>query len=333
MAVIEQEAHNPPPPWWMVVGLFVIVFVGVTLLSALLSVLIYDVLIDSNNGVATLLLEKGPHKVMRRCMMVGVILFIPSFLRLIRWGGWRDSGWVHPDGSDGWVIRCKQCGLGLVVGFLTLGVVVAQMYVVGHRVVDASAWTPSLWIDLFFYVGVACTVALLEETAVRGILYRALARLWGAWPTALATSLLFAWLHFLKADPSVFGGTDGWGRVGAVVVSMFEGPSRTIAFWPRFLSLTMMGLVLCAVVQRTGTIWWAVGLHAAWVWIKKMNGALGDSVDGQAAGLWLGVRSDATDGYGTVLLLALLAIGLTSILRAPLVKARVDRTGNQVDES
>ena len=331
--MMGKKALNVPPPWWIVVSLFVMVFVGVTLLSALLSVLIYDVLIDSNSGIATLLLEKGPHKVMRRCMMVGAVLFIPSFLRLIRWGGWRDSGWVHPDGVDGWKIRCQQCGLGLLVGFFTLGVVVAQMYVTGHRVIDVSAWIPSVWVDLFFYIGVACTVALLEETAVRGILYRALARLWGAWPTALATSLLFAWLHFLKADPSVFDGTGVWDRVVAVVESMFEGPSRTIAFWPRFLSLTMMGLVLCAVVQRTGTIWWAVGLHAAWVWIKKINGALGDSVDGQAASVWLGVRSDATDGYGTVLLLALLAIGFVSLQRMPLAKVSSCCTSTQVDGS
>lgn len=306
-----------PPAWWIIVGLFTGVFTAVTLLSAVLSVLVYDGLVGSDHGLATWVLEKGPHKVMRRFMMLGVLIFIPSFLRLIRWGGREDIGWARIEPLDGGMSRRSQCGLGLLMGFVTLGSVVALMYRAGHRVVDVSAWTPGVLVEMFLYVLVALLIALIEETAVRGVLYRALARLWGFWPTALATSLLFAWVHFLKADPSAFEGVGIWDRTVAVILSMFDGPARTVAFWPRFLSLTAMGLALCVVVQRTGTVWWAVGLHGAWVWIKKVNGALGDSADGITAGPWLGVRSDATDGYVTVLLLLLLAASLSRMLRQP----------------
>ncbi len=75
-----------------------------------------------------------------------------------------------------------------------------------------------------------------EEFVFRGYSQFTLTTGMGFWPAAILLSIMFGALHL--------------GNVG-------EG-------WPGALSAGLIGFFFCFTLRRTGTIWFAVGLHAAW---------------------------------------------------------------------
>jgi|SRR6185295_6636987 len=76
----------------------------------------------------------------------------------------------------------------------------------------------------------------LEEWAVRGYVYRALKDRWPPWTAALVSSLLFSLLH--AANPGV----------SAVAL----------------LNIVLAGMVLAALVERSGSLWSATLAHGVW---------------------------------------------------------------------
>jgi membrane protease YdiL (CAAX protease family) len=76
----------------------------------------------------------------------------------------------------------------------------------------------------------------LEELTIRGYIYRTLKDRWRPWVSALASSILFALLHSLN-------------------------PNVTLV---ALLNIVLAGMVLAALVERTGSLWSATLAHGAW---------------------------------------------------------------------
>jgi uncharacterized protein len=83
---------------------------------------------------------------------------------------------------------------------------------------------------------VFCLVGIYEEFFFRGYLQFTLGSGMGFWPTALLLSLAFGAVHLRNP---------GEGPVGA-------------------LSVFLTGMFLCFTLRRTGTLWFAIGFHAAY---------------------------------------------------------------------
>lgn len=81
-------------------------------------------------------------------------------------------------------------------------------------------------------------VALFEESTLRGYLQFTLTRGMGFWWAALIFSFLFGFAHRTNSGESPVGLV----QAGAI------------------------GLVFCLSLWYTGSLWWAVGFHAAWDW-------------------------------------------------------------------
>jgi membrane protease YdiL (CAAX protease family) len=92
-----------------------------------------------------------------------------------------------------------------------------------------------LWAVAFLLVG------LFEEFLLRGYAQFTLTVGIGFWPAALLSSLVFASLHRNNPGESVFG----------------------------LCQIVLIGLFLCFTLWRTGTLWFAVGFHAAWDWAQS----------------------------------------------------------------
>ena len=92
-------------------------------------------------------------------------------------------------------------------------------------------------------------VALVEEFLLRGYAQFTLARGIGFWPAAVVLSLLFAGLHL--ANP-------GENRIG-------------------ILGIVVVGLFCCFTLLRTGSLWFALGLHASWDWAQSYFYGVPDS--------------------------------------------------------
>jgi membrane protease YdiL (CAAX protease family) len=107
-----------------------------------------------------------------------------------------------------------------------------------------AAWGyAALWAASFVVVG------LFEEFLFRGYAQFTLATGLGFWPAAVALSAAFGAIHLQNGGES---------RVGA-------------------LSVFVIGMFFCLTLRRTGNLWFAVGLHAAFDWGETFLFSVPDS--------------------------------------------------------
>src|SRR5216684_1885489 len=109
----------------------------------------------------------------------------------------------------------------------------------GVRIAKFAAF----WAVIFLLVG------LFEELLFRGYTQFTLTRGIGFWPAALALSCAFGLIHFRN------GGEQ----------------------WPGLLAAAAIGFFFCLTLRRTGSLWFAVGFHAAWDWGETFFYSVPDS--------------------------------------------------------
>jgi uncharacterized protein len=128
----------------------------------------------------------------------------------------------------------KQLGLGLVVGFLIMAVSVGIAAILGVYRIIGQGDTSRLIIELF-------TVALIpgftEELLFRGILFRWIEDFGGSWLALIVTSALFGLAHIMNPNAT-------WFSSFAIAVEA--------------------GLLLGGAYMVTRSLWFPMGLHAAW---------------------------------------------------------------------
>ena len=127
--------------------------------------------------------------------------------------------------------------IGAVIGFaaltlLLVGVHLGSGFYFGNLALGAKGilYFGAMWGLAFLIVGFA------EEFLFRGYALATLAEGIGFWPAAIVLSLVFGAIHL---------GNIGENPVGAV-------------------SAGLVGLLFCFSLRRSGNLWFAIGLHAAW---------------------------------------------------------------------
>jgi hypothetical protein len=109
------------------------------------------------------------------------------------------------------------------------------------------------------------TVAFIEETFFRGVLFTAVARTSSAAAAVIAPSLLYASLHFLGGKLRVPADEVSWIHGFEVLSKLFERYAQPLTFADSFLALAMLGVLFAMIRLRTGAIAACIGLHAAGV--------------------------------------------------------------------
>jgi len=113
-------------------------------------------------------------------------------------------------------------------------------------------------------LGTGLTVALIEETFLRGAMQTAITRESGATVAITLTSLVYAATHFFSrfridaADVNAGSGLD-------MLAGVFTSFAHPLAILDAFLCLTAVGVMLGMVRALTGNIAACIGLHAGWV--------------------------------------------------------------------
>lgn len=126
---------------------------------------------------------------------------------------------------------------GLAVGVVMAGLVAIGMIALGGMQVHGLALAGNaLLLFTLAWIGTNILVGLAEEMWFRGYFLRALWRSIGFWPASIVIASLFAALHY------------------------FEKPQENI--WD-VITLIAFSLLCTYSVLKTGTLWFAVGLHAA----------------------------------------------------------------------
>lgn len=150
----------------------------------------------------------------------------------------------------------KPFWLGLAWGIATLSVLMLLMRAAGvfsfgglalhgDRIFKFAAF----WGAYFLLVG------FFEEFTFRGYTQFTLARGIGFWPAALVLSFIFGAVHL-------------------------NNPGEA---WVGALCAGFIGLFFCFTLRRTGSLWFAVGMHASWDWGESYLYSVPDS-GGMATG-------------------------------------------------
>ena len=302
--------HSPSKPvisFWQVLALAVLFLTAGIWLASALSVLIMNGAHAWGGVAGAYLIKEGADKVMRRCLLGFSIAFLMIFLWRAGWRGWQDCGFTTTDPDWSW--RAWHAGLlnGIILGILTMGMVGTLTILAGiHRLYITLSPT-SILIKVVALLLSALVVGFFEETVVRGIPFRVLARIWRAWPAAVLSSIVFAVAHFIEPAKEAFIGASFLSVTQAVFVSTFTMFWKTPSLALQFINLSLLGIVLCAFVIRTKTIWLSIGAHVAWVWMIKLHGLITMFYPPAPLVVWLGARNDFMDSIlATVMLTGLL---------------------------
>jgi hypothetical protein len=144
----------------------------------------------------------------------------------------------------------KQFWVGSVWGIVALSCLMlalrgAGAFYYGHLAIHGERILKfgAFYAVLFLFVG------FFEEFTFRGYTQFTVANGIGFWPTAVILSLIFGALHL--ANPG-----EAW--VGALCAGL-------------------IGFFFCFTLHRTGTLWFAVGMHASWDWGESFLYSVPDS--------------------------------------------------------
>ncbi len=249
------------------------------------------------------LMEAGADRIMRRCLMALAAFFIAILLKRNGWQGWKDCGFLPADrlaSSRPWHGNAL---LGISAGLITMGVFSVLTLVLGERIITPFNDNKAALERAVSFIGAGIVVAFIEESVCRGMLFRVLARAWNIRWVALWTSVLFALAHFLSPDPQAFQGSSFAHTSFNIFLSTYTSTDLTLTNLLIFSNLTLLGILFCGLVVKTGTIWLSIGLHAAWIWVIKFFHLWTAVAPNPATSLWLGQRSDFMDSILVAMLL------------------------------
>jgi len=144
----------------------------------------------------------------------------------------------------------KPFWMGLAWGVVALSVLMLLMrgvgvFSFGHLALHGARAVKfaAFWGGYFLLVG------FFEEFTFRGYTQFTVARGMGFWPAALVLSFVFGAVHL-------------------------QNPGEA---WVGALAAGLIGLFFCFTLRRTGSLWFAVGMHASWDWGESYLYSVPDS--------------------------------------------------------
>lgn len=159
----------------------------------------------------------------------------------------------RPFGAYGLPLRNafgKYFWAGLLLGIVSLSALMLLMDAAGVFTLGSLALHGSRIVEFSIFWGAYfLLVGFFEEFTFRGYTLFTLAGGIGFWPAAIVFSAVFGGLHLFNAG-------EAW--VGA-------------------LAAALIGLFFCLTIRRTGTLWFAVGMHASWDWGESFLFSVPDS--------------------------------------------------------
>jgi hypothetical protein len=229
-----------------------------------------------------------------RSLLILALAGLWPLLRALGVTSWHEAGLVRLHGQ--WN---KLLG-GLLAGFLSLAIIAGTALACGNRVFNRTATAHEVVAAIFSAIGAAAVVAVMEEILFRGGLFGGLRKFF-YWPLALfSSSLIFALVHFLqRAD---FVGAVSWSSGLVLLPRMLAGFADFQALVPGFFNLALVGMLLGLAYQRTGNLYFSIGLHAGWVFWLKTYGALTTPVPHAAT--WFLGTGKMIDGWLALIVLA-----------------------------
>jgi hypothetical protein len=249
---------------------FVLVFVG----GALLAPWLYWFALDlaAHSPLFERLASNPFPRFIGRSLLGVSLLGLWPLLRSCRMSHWRDVG-LKVGGRS-----LADVAFGFLLGFGSLACVALLAVSLGGRSFNTAHSSAQIIEHVLSAALVAIIVSILEELVFRGALFGLLRKAL-SWPGALVlSSAVYALAHFLqKADPPLH---IDWSSGLALLPKMFQ-PAV-----PAVFTLFVAGAILALAYQRTGTLFFSMGLHSGWIFWLKFYGFLTVTTPGANPSVW-----------------------------------------------
>jgi membrane protease YdiL (CAAX protease family) len=279
-----------------------VVFVG----GALLAPVLYWLAESLSHGHPQLAAIPFHRFVNRSILLLSLIGLWPLFKQL-GMTSLRDIGLAKPAGNG------KLLGAGLLLGFALIALVAAAEIAFGVRRYKVHLTAAGVTGKLLGAAMTALAVSVIEEILYRGAVFGSLRKVFH-WSVALAlSSVLYALLHFLA--PAEATGPITWHSGLELLPPILRGMIDWQTLIPACLSLTVAGMLLGLAYQRTGNLYFSIGLHAGWIFALKTYANLTFRLPDMNSAWW--GTAKLVDGW-----LALLLLGMTLLIcsRLPLTR-------------
>jgi len=226
----REPVSEPPRPWGRAERNRLLIWVGIAFIFPGLLVFALHLQGNSSDAVFSVRSELPLKALFAFCVVLATWIVSRMEKRPLA-----DYG-IPPRGIFG--LRFWE---GCLWGFAMLSAILLLLRVSGHFQIDSVALSGGAvfryalgWGAVFF------AVAVHEEFAFRGYWLFSFARRFNFWRAALFTSLVFGTAHLGNPNENVLG----------------------------ILQVVWIGLLFCLMIRRTGSLWFALGFHAAWDWAE-----------------------------------------------------------------
>jgi membrane protease YdiL (CAAX protease family) len=191
----------------------------------------------------------------------------------------------------------RELLVALGLGVLTMTPIVGAMFALGLRELRPELALHGATIASLLAQGLATglTVALVEETFLRGAMHSGVQRESGAVAAVLLISVLYAATHFL-ASHRIPADQLGPGSGVALLAGSLRAFAHPLGIADAFLCLAAVGVLLGIVRTLTGHVAACIGLHAGWVWVIQFVRESSRPVASQPLG-WLVSDFDGVVGW------------------------------------
>jgi membrane protease YdiL (CAAX protease family) len=200
--------------------------------------------------VARLILPSGPYSSLpNRMMFRESIDLISAFFAALVMSRFERRAFGEY-GLPGRAAFGKMFWLGASFGLVEISTVLGTVAALGgYRFGELAIHGSDLWRWAIFWGAFFLVVGFYEEFTFRGYVQFTMAQGVGFWPTAIVLSIVFGVMHSTNQGES-------WLGIAGVVVS---------------------GLFWCLTLRRTGSLWFAVGMHASFDFAETFLYSVPDS--------------------------------------------------------
>jgi membrane protease YdiL (CAAX protease family) len=234
------------------------------------------------------------HRFLDRSMLGLALLCLWPLLRCGGARNWRDLGFVRQGRP------ARQILSGFALGWASLAAVALLALACGARAFILTHSAGEIFRHVINATWAAVVVAILEELVFRGALF-GLLRQSMPWPAALVvSSAVYSAVHFIKSGDIAL--PVRWNSGLMLLRAMLVHPPPLI---PAFLTLLVAGSILALCYQRTGALYFSIGLHAGWIFWLKTYGFLSRPT-GAYVPFW--GSDNLIDGWLSLIVLAILFV-------------------------
>jgi uncharacterized protein len=257
-----------------------------------------------------------------RSLLVLALIGLWPLVRNLGFHSLPEVGIVRPRGQ--W----KKLGAGFVLGFVSLAIVAGISFAFHARHLNERSTGSEIFRRLLGAAATAIVIAILEEILFRGAIFGALRKVFH-WIVALVlSSMIYAILHYLEGAKSP--GAVTWLSGLEVLPNMLRNLGNVHAVIPGFFNLTLVGMLLAWAYQRTGNLYFSVGLHAGWIFWVKAYGIVSTMPPTADKWLWGSGRMAIVNGWVALPILfgtLLVFVWKTSNTQHPRSNTQSSRTG------